>query len=338
MIYSIMVVDDSPFILEVVEAFLKENRYEVTCFSSPNAALEALAQKRFDCILSDFFMPEMNGDRFFREVRITVPDIPFIFMSTNEDIRVAIELMKMGADDYITKPIIKDVLLYRIEKTLKEYRNMQILERACREQNRMQGRIDLIRRIDMVDPVPEKTECTVMAGLLDELCSTDLRPAAQKYNRTLVFRDSAQYCTGTVMVDRKYLMLIITELFWNAVKYSPDESEISIACEFIRQQDSESCMLIMRNRPRLVTALDPDGRQINGIPAEYGGLVFELFFRLDDMEALDEEEWSGGTGLYIARKILGRQGAAIQAGNTSENISGETQTVVELRISLPLTG
>ena len=118
--YSIMVVDDSPFVLELVEAFLTENRYDVKSYSSPTEALRAFG--------------EMNGDRFFREIKVMDPEIPFIFMSTNEDIRVAIELMRMGADDYITKPIIKDALLFRIEKNLKEYENRQVLDNLNREQ------------------------------------------------------------------------------------------------------------------------------------------------------------------------------------------------------------
>jgi CheY-like chemotaxis protein len=88
-----------------MEEVLRSVGHTVHAYSSAVEAAENIEPRAYDLILSDFFMPGMNGDEFLKNVRRQDGDTPFVFLTANTDIRLAIDLVKAGADDHITKPI-----------------------------------------------------------------------------------------------------------------------------------------------------------------------------------------------------------------------------------------
>ncbi len=130
---QILVVDDDRTTLTIIERILSRNGYRPAVFASPKDALAHFADHDCDLVLSDFFMPDMNGDEFMREVRRLDAAVPLVFLTANEDTRTAIELVKAGADDYINKPVVEDEILFRIGKTLQEREHLRQIERAEQE-------------------------------------------------------------------------------------------------------------------------------------------------------------------------------------------------------------
>lgn len=129
----ILVVDDDRTTLTLIERMLTRHDMHVAAFADPKDALESFAHQDYDLVLSDYFMPEMNGEELMSALRDVDPFVPLVFLTANEDMRTAIELVKSGADDYITKPVVEDDLLFRIHKTMREKEQQRQIERIEKE-------------------------------------------------------------------------------------------------------------------------------------------------------------------------------------------------------------
>lgn len=130
---KVLVVDDESSTLILVKAALKQRDHQATIYES---AREALANERladYDCILSDYFMPNMSGSQFLAAAKREAPDVPFVFLSGNDDLENAVDLVTKGAADYIRKPIIAETLLFRVEKAVDAVRQARLIERIERE-------------------------------------------------------------------------------------------------------------------------------------------------------------------------------------------------------------
>ena len=101
--FQIFVVEDDNWYSKILEYHLSLNSdYQVTCFSNGKEALSALGRKP-DLITLDFSMPDYRGDTILEKIRERDKSIPVIVISSQEDILVAVKLLKMGAADYILK-------------------------------------------------------------------------------------------------------------------------------------------------------------------------------------------------------------------------------------------
>lgn len=117
---SIIVIDDSPSILNYLADSLREFGYEVTDFKEPLAALEHMKTTVPSLILSDVNMPNLNGFEFCERVQQEprLKSVPLLFLSGESKPRNIVKGFSVGAIDYVTKPIILEVLLARIETHL----------------------------------------------------------------------------------------------------------------------------------------------------------------------------------------------------------------------------
>lgn len=116
----VLVLDDDISILTLIKSFLIRENYVVNTFTNGIDALKSLKENTYDIIISDLFMPEMNGDIFFNEVKKILPDIPFIFLTANKKLNSVKKIMKMGADDYLVKPIDPKTMITTINNTIEE--------------------------------------------------------------------------------------------------------------------------------------------------------------------------------------------------------------------------
>jgi len=128
---SILVVDDDPVMREMVCDQLEVNGYEAVAAESGEAALEALAARDFDCALSDVQMPGMDGLALLGAMRERHPETPVVLMTSFATIEVAVEAMRLGAHDFITKPFESERMLLTLERAL-EKRELQDENRRLR--------------------------------------------------------------------------------------------------------------------------------------------------------------------------------------------------------------
>jgi len=120
----ILVVDDEEAIREVVCAMLGAAGYRCTPAASGNAALELLASPgaEFELMLSDLMMAEMQGDILLELAKLKFPEMPVIMVTAVCDLSVALDAIRNGAYDYLTKPFDREQLLDRVRRALEHRR------------------------------------------------------------------------------------------------------------------------------------------------------------------------------------------------------------------------
>ncbi len=116
----ILVVDDQQDIRDMTALVLSGAGYRVDTVDSGESALSTLEQDRFDLVLLDINMPEMDGWETLRLIRCDeeLTGLPVVMFSVKGEIRDKIESLQEGAVDFVTKPFIVDDLIERVGKVL----------------------------------------------------------------------------------------------------------------------------------------------------------------------------------------------------------------------------
>jgi DNA-binding NtrC family response regulator len=107
---KILVVDDEPSILKLLKEALTQWGYQVACVGTGSEALEAIRTELFDAAITDIRMPEMSGLDLLREIKRHDESIEVVVMTGYPTIASAVEALKEGAYDYLSKPLILDEL------------------------------------------------------------------------------------------------------------------------------------------------------------------------------------------------------------------------------------
>lgn len=102
--HSILIVDDEASIREFLEIMLKREGYAVEACASAEEALKTLSRANFSVVITDIAMPGMNGVELLHKVKQKNPDTAVIIITAHGSTESAVEAMKLGASDYLTKP------------------------------------------------------------------------------------------------------------------------------------------------------------------------------------------------------------------------------------------
>lgn len=101
---KILLVEDADSLREVLCSLLEGEGYAVDAVGDAEAALGMLAREKYSCILADFKLPKKNGLELLKETREISQDVPFVIMTAFGSIEIAVEAMKLGANEFICKP------------------------------------------------------------------------------------------------------------------------------------------------------------------------------------------------------------------------------------------
>src|SRR5512136_798157 len=121
MAYKILVVDDEPNIVKLVESRLRANGYDVVSAANGSQGLERARQEKPDLILLDIMMPEMNGEAVLIEIKKdpATKSIPVIMLTAKQDADDIVRCVAdLGATDYIVKPFVAGEFLRKINTVL----------------------------------------------------------------------------------------------------------------------------------------------------------------------------------------------------------------------------
>ena len=110
MLKTLIVEDDTSF-SEILEGFLTKKGYAVSSYAKVEPALKVLAQDSFQLLLIDYRLPDGTGLEVLKYVRNHAINVPVIMMTSFNDVKVAVQCIKKGAYEYITKPINQEELL-----------------------------------------------------------------------------------------------------------------------------------------------------------------------------------------------------------------------------------
>jgi DNA-binding NtrC family response regulator len=125
MSYTIVIIDDEIDLLDLLRLILTEKTdYNILTTSDPKQALDWCREHRVDVFISDLRMPQLEGIELLKLLREQDENVPFIIMTAYGTIESAVEAMRKGAFDYITKPFRKEQILMTINKALEKRRQL----------------------------------------------------------------------------------------------------------------------------------------------------------------------------------------------------------------------
>jgi DNA-binding NtrC family response regulator len=126
----IAVIEDDRELRELLHDILRDAGYEAITFATAEAALRELPAAKPELVLTDLMLPGMTGAELLAEIRRLRPDLHVIAMTAFGSIESAIELVKAGAFNYLTKPLSTDELLLAVERALADSASRRELARA----------------------------------------------------------------------------------------------------------------------------------------------------------------------------------------------------------------
>lgn len=117
--HNILVVDDEPYIIDVLKARLILEKFSVLTATGVKEALEMLNNRQVDLVISDIRMPGMGGMDLLKKIRAKQPGLPVILMTAYGSIPDTVRAIKAGANDYIAKPYDSSDLIHKVNEILK---------------------------------------------------------------------------------------------------------------------------------------------------------------------------------------------------------------------------
>lgn len=134
----ILLVDDDAALRRILQFKLTQCGYEVTPAANGEEAISLIRSNRFDLVLSDMKMPKLTGIELLEQAKRLQPDIHVILMTAFAAVPQAVQAVKLGAFDYLTKPFEDEQLFTAIEKALK-FHKLEEENRQLKEQLRLSG-------------------------------------------------------------------------------------------------------------------------------------------------------------------------------------------------------
>ena len=117
--YAIFLVDDDPKILAAVETILRMAGFDnITAIQDSRDVIRTMERRIPGLVLLDLNMPHINGDHLLKSIRKTWPRIPVIVLTGDVEVDTAVKCMKIGAMDYILKPVDPDRLVKSVKQSL----------------------------------------------------------------------------------------------------------------------------------------------------------------------------------------------------------------------------
>jgi len=164
----LLVIDDEPGSLKVIAANLRQDGYAVEASLDSGEGLRKLEEDGYDLIVLDYLMPKMDGMEFLRAARERRISVPVIMITAYASVKMAVEAMKLGAYNYLTKPLNYDELKLLVRQALEMRLAEKRLARLQQELNErygfhaLVGKNHLMRRIYHTIEAIAPTDVTVL--------------------------------------------------------------------------------------------------------------------------------------------------------------------------------
>lgn len=115
----ILLVEDEESLQDIIKLNLELEGYEVSAMNNGKTALEEFARKRFDLVILDVMLPEVDGFTICQTIRLENNKVPILFLTAKSSAEDRVFGLKIGGDDYLTKPFNLDEFLLRVQALLK---------------------------------------------------------------------------------------------------------------------------------------------------------------------------------------------------------------------------
>lgn len=136
---NILVIDDNLDICQLLQRFLSKKGHEVETTLSGEDGISLIKEKTYDLIFCDFNLRKMEGREVLQQVKAISPQTKVAIITGYADVRIAVEVMKKGAFDYVVKPLIPDEILSLIDRAMKAKEEPQVMRETATRQKTSTG-------------------------------------------------------------------------------------------------------------------------------------------------------------------------------------------------------
>jgi two-component system response regulator HydG len=207
---KILIIDDEVNVALLLSKFLVRNGFDVTTASSGTIGMEYLKNGHFDLVLCDFRLEDTDGRQMLKSIKKQYPNTGVIIITGYSDIKMAVELIKLGAYDYISKPLYPDEILNTITKAIETHYAL-VEENAkgnYQEKSEKQGKEnktqstnlefvvgtsktskELVRQIELVAPTKYSVIITGESGTGKESVAKSIHLKSTRHNQPFVAMD-----------------------------------------------------------------------------------------------------------------------------------------------------
>ena len=149
---KILIVDDNPSVLKLLNISLSKAGYQIIEADNGETAFEVANKEHPDLIISDIMMPQMDGIELCWMIRENseVPLVPFIFLTSFDDSEMEIRGFRAGADEYLSKPIDRKELLERVEELLERTGKLKTIEDTAETKKAFSGDLKDLSIVELV--------------------------------------------------------------------------------------------------------------------------------------------------------------------------------------------
>jgi len=198
---SILIVDDDPGHLTMLKTIIASWGYHVAAADDGAEAVEKVKETPFDLILMDVRMTVMSGIEALKKIKSYNPAIPILIMTAYSSVDSAVEALKAGAYDYLTKPLDFEALRFTIERA-REHSTLKVENLALREKLRTHFRmsdiigksqpmVELIDMVAMVSPADATVLITGESGTGKELIAKSIHTNSSRSENAFVIINCA---------------------------------------------------------------------------------------------------------------------------------------------------
>ncbi|MEW6333400.1 MAG: sigma-54 dependent transcriptional regulator [Thermodesulfobacteriota bacterium] len=195
----LLVVDDEEVIREGMRRILGSERCLVTTSASGRTAIEKIQERDFDVVITDLKMPGMDGIEVLKTIKILQPEVPVMIITGYSTIDTAVEAMKSGAFDYITKPFTSEFIIDKVRKAI-EHKTLMMEGLSAKKWTGAGHSFDgfigesiemqkVYRRIMQVSPTDSTVLITGESGTGKELVARAIHKNSPRYDNPFVAVD-----------------------------------------------------------------------------------------------------------------------------------------------------
>ncbi len=156
--YRILLVDDDPFVRNMLGELLESEGYTIVTATNGREGLDCCLEDRdVELVISDMNMDEMDGLEFIKAFRRHDPQTPIIILTVNDEITVALDALRSGADDYILKDeTITETILFSIRRVMEKHLLKQRYIRLLEELQRKNRELERLSFLDGLTGIPNR--------------------------------------------------------------------------------------------------------------------------------------------------------------------------------------
>ena len=182
---KILIADDDDSLRRVLEFQLQEAGFQIVSAENGAQALEFFTSQDFDCVITDWRMPQLSGLAFIQRAGAIRSETPIIVITAFGDVETAVQAMRSGAFDFITKPFDRQVILLTVEKALK-YGSVlaenRLLRRLIHEDFRLENVVGTSEKMQKILEAVERISKTDVTVLIEGESGTGKRINSKRHS------------------------------------------------------------------------------------------------------------------------------------------------------------